>query len=117
MKTVLVVDDAMFMRKALKLILEKSGYKVIGEAENGIKAIMQYKKLAPDIVTMDIHMPEMGGIDAISEIMKEDSSANIIIISAAGEKMRIIDALNAGAKNFIVKPFSEEKVLQVMDTF
>ncbi len=102
------------MRNALKMILSRNGYDVVGEAENGKQAIEKYKNLKPDIVTMDVHMPEMGGIEAIGQIIKEDSKANIIVISAAGDKIHIIDAITCGAKNFIVKPFTEDKVVDAL---
>lgn len=114
MKRVLIVDDAMFMRSALKMMLRKENYEVIGEAKNGFEAVAQYKKLKPDIVTLDIHMPEMGGIDALIAILEEDPGAKVIVISAAGDQKHVLEAMKIGAKNFIVKPFSEEKVFQVL---
>lgn len=114
MKRVLIVDDAMFMRSTLKMMLRKENYDVVGEAKNGMEAIQKYKELSPDIVTMDIHMPEMGGIDALVEIMKHDPNASVVMISAAGDQKHVLDAMQIGAKNFIVKPFSEDKVYQVM---
>jgi two-component system chemotaxis response regulator CheY len=115
MKRVLIVDDAMFMRSTLKMMLRKKEYEVVGEAQNGIEAIEQYKKLKPDIVTMDIHMPEMGGIDALSEIIKLNPSVKVVMISAAGDQKHVLDAMQIGAKNFIVKPFTEDKVFQVFN--
>lgn len=114
MKNVLVVDDAMFMRNTLKMMLKKEGYEIAGEAENGIKAIEEYKKLKPDIVTMDIHMPEMGGIDALSEILRIDTKAKVVMISAAGDQKHVMEALRIGASNFIIKPFTEDKIIKVM---
>jgi len=114
MKRVLIVDDAMFMRSTLKMMLRKENYEVVGEAQNGIEAIKKYKELTPDIVTLDIHMPEMGGIDALSEIIKCDPKATIVMISAAGDQKHVLDAMQLGAKNFIVKPFTEDKVYQVL---
>lgn len=114
MKTVLIVDDAAFMRNSLKLLLKDTAFKVVGEAENGQEAIKEYKKLSPDIVTMDITMPKMSGVDAVEEIMKIDKHANIVMISAIGQKEFILRSINLGAKNFIVKPFRKDKVLQVL---
>lgn len=114
MKTLLVVDDAMFMRNTLKMMLKKEGYEIVGEADNGMKAIEKYQELKPDIVTMDIHMPEMGGIDALSHIIKMDPKAKIVMISAAGDQKHVMEAMRLGAANFIIKPFSEEKVLKVL---
>lgn len=115
MKTVLIVDDAMFMRHSLRQILEKNNYKVIGEAENGIKALMQYKELRPDIVTMDITMPEMSGIEALQLIKKIDPQAKIVMISAMGQESMVRDSIVAGAQGFLVKPFKEEDVLKSLN--
>lgn len=114
MKRLLVVDDAMFMRNTLKIMLAKDGFEVIGEAKNGIEAIEKYKELKPDAVTMDIHMPEMGGLDALKEIIKYDSNATVVMITAAGDQKHVMEAMEIGAINFIVKPFSEDKVIKVM---
>ena len=108
MKKILIVDDAAFMRLSLKTMLEKNGFEVVGAAENGRKAIEMYKILKPDIVTMDITMPDMDGVEALAEIMKFDSKANVIMLSAMGQEEKIRDAVILGAKNFIVKPFKEE---------
>lgn len=116
MKRLLIVDDAMFMRSTLKMMLHNKGYEVVGEAQNGIEAIMKYKDLKPDIVTMDIHMPEMGGLDALVEILKSDPKAKVVMITAAGDQKHVMDAMQRGAKNFIVKPFTEEKVVKVMNS-
>ena len=116
MKTVLIVDDAMFMRSSLKYMLKESEYEVAGEASNGKEAIEAYLKLSPDIVTMDITMPVMDGIRAVKEIIKLDENANIIMISAMGQQEMVLETITAGAKNFIIKPFKKEKVLQVLDT-
>lgn len=114
MKRVLVVDDAAFMRISLKNILEKAGYEVVGEAENGAVAIKKYKELSPDIVTMDITMPEMDGVQALKEIKKEDANAKVIMISAMGQESYVKDAVLAGAKGFIIKPWKEETVLSAL---
>ncbi len=112
--TVLVVDDTAFMRMTLKNILEKNGYSVIGEGEDGLQAIELYKKLNPSLVTMDITMPNLDGIKAIQEIIKHDGRATIIVVSAMGQKGLVIDALNAGAKDFVVKPFQPERITEAL---
>ena len=115
MKTILIVDDAAFMRSTLKYILKGTEYEVIGEANNGEEGIEEYKKLSPDIVTMDITMPVMDGIEAVKRILAIDETANIIMISAMGQQSYILKSINAGAKNFIVKPFDKEKVIEVLE--
>jgi len=114
-KTVLVVDDTAFMRMTLKNILEKNGYSVIGEGEDGLQAIELYKNLKPSLVTMDITMPNLDGIKAIEEIIKHDAGAVIIVVSAMGQKTLVIDALNAGAKDFVVKPFQPERITEALE--
>lgn len=114
MKRVLIVDDAAFMRISLKNIMDKAGYEVVGEAENGNVAIKKYKELNPDIVTMDITMPEMDGVQALKEIIKIDPSAQIVMISAMGQESYVKDAVMAGAKGFIIKPWKEETVLTAL---
>lgn len=111
---VLIVDDAMFMRVKLRDMLEKNGYEVIGEAANGEEAVAKYQELKPDLTTMDITMPGMDGITAISEIRKLDPAAKIIVCSAMGQQTTFIDAIQAGAADFLVKPFREGKVLEAM---
>jgi len=111
---VLVVDDAAFMRMMIKDILRKGGYEVVGEAEDGAKAVEKYKELRPDLVTMDITMPDMDGITAVKEIRKLDSNAQIIMCSAMGQQAMVIDAIQAGAKDFVVKPFQPERVLEAV---
>ncbi|MDD3364750.1 MAG: response regulator [Syntrophomonas sp.] len=113
-KRVLVVDDAAFMRMMIKDILSKNGYEVVGEAENGMIAIDKYKEVLPDLVTMDITMPEMDGIAAVKEIVAFDSKARVIMCSAMGQQAMVIDAIQAGAKDFIVKPFQPERVLEAV---
>lgn len=117
MKKVLIVDDAAFMRLAIKTILEKNNFEVVGEAENGLVAITKYKELKPDIVTMDITMPKMDGIEATVEIKNIDKDATIIIISAIGQETMVKKAIIAGAKTFIVKPFKEDHVLKTLARF
>lgn len=117
MKRVLIVDDAAFMRLAIKSILEKNNFQVVGEAENGLVAISKYKELEPDIVTMDITMPKMDGIDAVKEILKIDKDATVVIISAIGQETMVKKAILAGAKTFIVKPFKEDHVIKTLAKF
>ncbi len=114
MARVLVVDDAAFMRLMLKDILTKGGHEVVGEAANGLEAIERYKELKPEVVTMDITMPEMNGIDAIKEIRKIDPNATIIVCSAMGQQAMVIEAIQAGAKDFIVKPFQAGRVIEAV---
>ncbi|MDQ0159083.1 response regulator [Alkalibacillus salilacus] len=111
---ILVVDDAAFMRMMIKDILEKNGYEVVGEAENGEAAVEQYKELNPDLVTLDITMPEKDGIEALKEIMSQDSNAKIVMCSAMGQQAMVIDAIQSGAKDFIVKPFQADRVLEAI---
>ncbi len=113
-KKVLVVDDAAFMRMLLKDMITKAGYEIVGEAANGKEAIEKYKELNPDIVAMDTIMPEMNGIEATKEIMRLDPNAKIIVCSAMGQQMMVIEAMQAGAKDFIVKPFRQDKVIEVL---
>mgnify|MGYP001037506833 CR=1 FL=1 len=113
-KNILVCDDAAFMRMMIKDILTKNGYNVAGEAENGLKAVEKYKEVAPDLVLMDITMPEMDGIQALKEIKKVDAAAKIIMCSAMGQQAMVIESIQAGAKDFIVKPFQAERVLEAV---
>jgi two-component system chemotaxis response regulator CheY len=113
-KRVLITDDALFMRVTLKNILTKCGYEIAGEAANGKESIDLYKQTQPDLVTMDITMPEMDGITALREIRKLDPSANIIMCTAMGQKNMVMEAVTAGAKDFIVKPFQPEKVIEAV---
>ncbi|MCA1296127.1 response regulator [Paenibacillus sp. alder61] len=112
MKKILVVDDAAFMRLMLKGILSKNGYEIVGEAENGQEAVEKYRSLSPDLVTMDITMPIMEGVEAVRQIKKLDPNAKIIMCSAMGQQTMVVESLQAGAKDFIVKPFQEERVLE-----
>lgn len=112
--TVLVCDDAIFMRTMISDILSQAGYEVVGEAESGNQAVERYKQLKPDLVTMDIVMPDMGGIDAVREIMKIDPSARILMCSAMGQQALVIEAIQAGAKDFVVKPFQPSRVLEAV---
>ena len=113
-KNILLVDDAAFMRMMLKDILTKNGYNVIGEAENGAQAVEKYKELKPNLVVMDITMPEMDGIQAAKAIKAADANALIIMCSAMGQQAMVIEAIQAGAKDFIVKPFQPDRVLEAV---
>ena len=113
---VLVVDDSKFMRNIIINVLKKNNYDVVGEAENGIEAVDLYKKVKPDIVTMDITMQNSNGLEAITKIIEIDSFAKILVCSAMGQKYFILDALKAGAKAFVVKPFTEEEFLVEIDS-
>ena len=113
-KGILLVDDAAFMRMMLKDILVKNGYEVLGEAENGLKAVEKYKELNPDLVIMDITMPEMDGIQALKKIRENDPSALVIMCSAMGQQAMVIEAIQSGAKDFIVKPFQADRVLEAV---
>ncbi len=114
MAKILIVDDAAFMRMMIKNILIKEGYKVVGEAENGAQAVEKFKELNPDLVTMDITMPEMDGISAVKEIMKINKGAKVVMCSAMGQQAMVIDAIQAGAKDFIVKPFQPDRVIEAI---
>jgi two-component system chemotaxis response regulator CheY len=111
---ILVVDDAQFMRMMLKNILSGAGYEVAGEGENGVQAIEKYKDLKPDLVIMDMIMPEMGGIDAVREIVKLDPAAKVLMCSAMGQQALVVEAIQVGAKDFIVKPFQPAGVLEAV---
>jgi len=112
-KTVLVVDDAAFMRMMIRDILSKEGY-VIHEAVNGRDAVEKYAEVHPDLVTMDITMPEMSGLDALREIRAQDTSARVLMVSAMGQQRMIVEALESGAMDFLVKPFQPTKVLETV---
>ena len=113
-KNILICDDAAFMRMMIKDILTKNGYNVAGEAENGVKAVEKYNELKPDLVLMDITMPEMDGIQALKKIKEADSSALVIMCSAMGQQAMVIEAIQAGARDFIVKPFQADRVLEAV---
>ena len=113
MANVLVVDDAIFMRKMLSDILTKEGHKVVREAENAKEAVELYNKLKPDVVTLDIIMPEIDGLDAMKAVRKiteTDRKARIVMVSAMGQQEQVVEAIQAGAKEFIVKPFQPSQV-------
>ena len=112
--SVLIVDDALFMRMMIKDILSKDGFEVVGEAENGVEAVKKYAELRPDLVTMDIVMPEMDGIEAVRNILKIDPRARVLMCSAMGQQPLVVEALEAGAKDFIIKPFQPAKVVEAV---
>jgi len=114
MANILIVDDAAFMRMMIKDILVKNGYNVVGEAENGLRAVEKYKELSPDLVIMDITMPEMDGIQAVKQIKKINADAKIIMCSAMGQQAMVIESIQAGARDFIVKPFQADRVLEAV---
>lgn len=113
-KRILVVDDAAFMRMMIKDILSKNGFEIVGEAENGARAIEKYKELVPDLVIMDITMPEVDGIQAVKEIKKFNPDSKVIMCSAMGQQAMVIESIQAGARDFIVKPFQAERVLEAV---
>ena len=114
-KRILIVDDAAFMRMMIKDILVKNGFEVVGEAQDGVEAVEKYAKLKPDLVTLDITMPEKDGLTALKEILSSDSDAKVIMCSAMGQQSMVIDAIQAGAKDFIVKPFQADRVLEAIN--
>lgn len=111
---IMVVDDAAFMRMMIKDILSKNGYDVVAEAENGAKAVEKYQEVKPDLTTMDITMPEMDGISALKQIRSMDSGAKVIMCSAMGQQAMVIEAIQSGARDFIVKPFQPDRVLEAV---
>lgn len=115
MARVLIIDDAQFMRMMLKNILTQNGHEVVGEASNGKEGIAKYGELKPDIVTLDITMPEMDGVTALKEIKALDSSAKVIMCSAMGQQAMVLDAIKAGAIDFVVKPFQPERVMEALN--
>lgn len=114
-KNVMIVDDAAFMRMKLKDILEKNGYNVVAEAQNGLEAVEKYKTEKPNLVTMDITMPEMDGVDALKEIRAFDPAARVVMCSAMGQQGMVMDAIRSGAVDFIVKPFDSDRVIKALD--
>jgi two-component system chemotaxis response regulator CheY len=113
-KSILICDDAAFMRMMIKDILTKNGYTIAGEAENGVKAIDKYLETKPDLVMMDITMPELDGIQALKKIKATDPGANVIMCSAMGQQAMVIESIQSGAKDFIVKPFQADRVLEAV---
>ncbi|MGQ9465012.1 MAG: response regulator [bacterium] len=112
---ILVVDDAMFMRRMLTDILEKGGHTVCGVASTGKEAVERYKELKPELVTMDIIMPDMSGIEAVKEIKKIDPKAKILMVSAMGQQALVLEAVQAGALDYVVKPFQPSRVLESIE--
>ena len=114
MPKILVVDDAMFMRAMLKKLLTEAGFDIAGEAENGRVAVDLYQELKPDLVMMDITMPEMDGLTALKEIVKLDPAAKVVMCTALGQERSVMEAMSAGAKDYILKPFNAEKVVEAL---
>ncbi|MCH7873765.1 MAG: response regulator [Gemmatimonadetes bacterium] len=112
--TILVCDDAMFMRTMISDILSQAGFDIVGEAATGLQAVEKYRQLKPDLVTMDIVMPDMSGIDAVREIIKDDPNARVLMCSAMGQQALVAEAIQAGAKDFLVKPFQPSRVLEAV---
>ncbi len=115
MARILIVDDAKFMRLTLTNILKKANHEIVGEADNGRTAVEMYREFQPDLVTMDVTMPEMSGIEAVKEIRREFPDAKIIMCSAMGQQRMVVEAIETGAKDFIVKPFDEHRVLDAIN--
>lgn len=115
MNKVLIVDDAAFMRLAIRKMLERNGFEIVGEAENGNAAISKYAECQPDVVTMDITMPDMSGIEALREIRKLDPNARVIMVSAMGQELMVKEAIASGAKSFVVKPYKEEHFIKTIN--
>ena len=114
MAKILIVDDAAFMRMMIKDILTKNGYEVAGEAENGAVAVTKYAEIKPDLVLMDITMPEKDGIQALKDIKASDAGAKVIMCSAMGQQAMVIEAIQSGARDFIVKPFQADRVIEAV---
>jgi two-component system chemotaxis response regulator CheY len=112
--SVLICDDAIFMRTMLGDILSQAGFDIVGEAETGAQAVEKYRALKPDLVTMDIVMPDMGGIEAVREICRTDPDAKVLMCSAMGQQALVVEAIQAGAKDFVVKPFQPSRVLEAV---
>ena len=114
MARVLVVDDAAFMRKVLSDALAKGGHEVVGEAANGIEAVSRYQELHPDVTTLDITMPEKDGLAALREILAVDPGAKVVMCSALGQESKVLESIKSGAKDFVVKPFQADRVLEAV---
>ena len=114
-KSVLIVDDVALVRQTLRQILTEAGYRVVGEASDGAEAVQLYSQLHPDVVTMDVVMPQMSGIDATRKILKADATARVVIISAMGQENLVMEAINVGARDYILKPFTALDVLKTLD--
>ena len=114
MAKVLVVDDAAFMRMTIKKMIESEGHTVVGEAGNGVEAVQKYMEIQPDVVMLDITMPEMNGVDALKRIKELDPNAKVIICSAMGQQAMVAQAIQSGAKDFIVKPFEKDRIIAAL---
>lgn len=114
MLKVMIVDDAAFMRLAIRRVLEKNEFEVVGEAPNGAESVSLYAECRPDVVTMDITMPDMSGIDALKKIREMDPEAKVVMVSAMGQESMVKEAIMSGAKSFIVKPFKEDHIVQML---
>ncbi len=114
MARVLVVDDAVFMRKMVSDALSKGGHEIIGEAANGQEAVQQFQSLKPEVTTLDITMPEMDGISALKAILEVDPGARVIMCSALGQESKVLESIKAGARDFVVKPFQPDRVLEAV---
>ncbi|MGH7736520.1 MAG: response regulator [Candidatus Tyrphobacter sp.] len=114
-RRVLIVDDAVVMRMMIKGILVKSGFDIVGEAQNGVEAVEKYLELHPDLVTMDVVMPEMDGITAVKQILSHDPSARIVMCTSMGQQALVVEAIQAGAKSFITKPFQPPKIVETLN--
>ena len=115
MARVLVVDDAAFMRKMVSDALAKGGHEVVGEAGNGVEAVARFQELKPDLMTLDITMPEKDGLTALAEIVAADPSARVVMCSALGQESKVLEAIKLGAKDFVVKPFQPARVIEAVD--
>jgi two-component system chemotaxis response regulator CheY len=115
MPRIMIVDDALFMRTAIKKMVENHNYEVVGEASDGDEAVKMYKRVRPDVTTMDITMPTMSGIEAVKEIISMDKNAKFVMVSAMGQEELIREAVMNGASSFIVKPFQEDRLMEVLD--
>jgi len=114
-KSIVIVDDAKLMRLMLKSIVEKAGYKVLAEMENASQLLEQYTELAPDLVLLDVIMPKMSGLEALEALFEMDENAKVIMVSSAGKESNINKAQELGAKNFITKPFDENKIVEIIN--
>jgi two-component system chemotaxis response regulator CheY len=117
MAKILLVDDSITSRKVLKNILTKEGHEIVGEAVNGQDAVEKYKTLHPDITTMDITMPVMDGLESLRSIMEYDKNAKVIMVSAAGQKNKMVEAIKLGAAEFLTKPFEKEQIISILEKF
>jgi two-component system, chemotaxis family, chemotaxis protein CheY len=114
MARVLVVDDAAFMRKMVGDALAQGGHEVVGEAGNGVEAVARFQELKPDLMTLDITMPEKDGLTALAEIVAADPSARVVMCSALGQEAKVLEAIKLGAKDFVVKPFQPDRVIEAV---